>query len=108
MKFSEMNPESRETIISWMLAEEVGIVNNETRTYTPEFYTILEAMLPALDPRIPARERYEIVIMEYLNMTGQRISNTESLKALSLAAGLANETINEKVKQGIPVRRDYR
>lgn len=103
MKWKDLDPESRETVQSWMFAEQLGIVNNETRTYTIEFYGILESMLPFIDPRLSDRERYEVVIMEFLRMRGQSVANIESLKALSLAAGLANQTINEKEKQGIPI-----
>ena len=93
-KLSDLNPEQREGLLSWMFAEECGIVDNDTQTYTVAFWTFLEALMPMVDPNHEwGRDKYEAVIQQYMVMSGKSLANLESLKALSLAAATANQTI---------------
>jgi len=86
-----------------MFAEECGIVHNDTRTYAVAFWTFLEAFMPLISPEIQGRERYEIVIQQYMTMSGKPLANLESLKALSLAAATENQIIAEKKKQDMTI-----
>jgi hypothetical protein len=102
-RLSDLDPEDRELLHSWMYADMMGVVNNDTRTFSPEFYELLSKRMPQLDKKLEPRDRLEIVIMEFLKLWNRQVPNTESVKALSLAAGLANKTLKEKLAQGIPI-----
>src|SRR5438067_1035942 len=103
-RICELNPEQREGLLSWMFADECGIVDNDTRTYTVAFWTFFEALMSLVDPeRVGGRDKYEAVISQYMSMSGKPLANLESLKALSLAALTANQTIAEKKKQGMTI-----
>jgi hypothetical protein len=86
-----------------MFADRLNIVNNEAQTYSEEFYELMTIMMPKLDVRIPFRERIQIVIMEYLRLTFKPVPNTESIKALSLAATMAESNFRKKLKAGMLV-----
>lgn len=96
----DKSPEEKERILAWIYADEVGIVNNDTLTYSRDFYELLCIMIPRLDPKLASRERVEIVIMEYLRLHHMKVPDTASIRSLSLAAKMASDTLSQELGKG--------
>jgi hypothetical protein len=100
VKLSEMHPEDKELLLAWIYAEKMGLVNNDTRTYTRSFFELMCLMMPQLDPQLPARDKVEAVIIEYLKLHDLEVPSTESVKALSSATWFAQKTLDGELKKG--------